>query len=141
MRYRHVIQFSGSLCFRIKDREGLTDLIEIIDILLLNVVSSEYYKNKINELHKMLSKHGGVSEAADFVEYAAEFGIKHLFCTLGHKYDCFNENKVEWYQTSMIDLWIFIQIIIMINVCLIYKFCCIISRCYEQRSIKKDKTE
>ena len=90
----------------IKDRENMNDLIQNINILLINKKSSNYYQNNIKQIHKMLKAYGGVSKATDFIEYAAEFGIQHLLCTLGHKYKC-DESKIPWYQQTIIDGYYF----------------------------------
>merc|ERR1712130_476216 len=58
----------------VKDREKMTDLTSIINTLLLDKMSSWRYQEKLNKIHKMLSFHGGVSEAVDFMEYSAKFG-------------------------------------------------------------------
>eukprot|EP01083_Nonionella_stella_P175653 612316_1 len=94
----------------IKDRDNLTQYIER---LLLNTTTAEYYQSKVNHMHRMISQNGGIKEAVDFVEYAAEYGIKHLMCAYGTNYDC-TKTVIPWYQQCMWDIYLVILVSIFV---------------------------
>eukprot|EP01083_Nonionella_stella_P020042 55599_1 len=106
----------------IEDKEMLSDLTDHVDTLLVNQSSSHYYQNKLNRVHQMISANGNLSDAARFVEYAAEFGVKHLFCSYGAKYDC-TKNVIPWYQQSMADIYLVALLIISLFVICTRKLC------------------
>ena len=106
----------------IQDREKLTDLTAIIDALLLNESSSKYYQRQIVKIRKMIAFNGGTSEAADFLEYAAEFGTDHFFCNSGHNYSC-NQVQIPWFQQTMLDVYLilvfgFLFVVVSVKKCI-----------------------
>eukprot|EP01083_Nonionella_stella_P041125 111520_1 len=106
----------------VEDKEMLSDLTDHVDTLLVNKSSSVYYQNKLNHVHEMISTNGDVSDAAAFVEHAAEYGIKHLLCSYVANYDC-TKNVIPWYQQSMCDIYLVVLLIFSLCVICTRKLC------------------
>eukprot|EP01084_Bolivina_argentea_P234232 394329_1 len=118
----------------IKDRDTLSDLTKHIYTLLLNKTSALYYYNNLNILHEMLTQNGGVSEAADFLEYIGKYGNSHLFCTLGHLHNC-KHRSIPWYQKTLIDVYLGIFSVLVLIIVFVNKCCC------KKSAIQKHKVE
>ena len=123
----------------IEDRENLSDFLSIIDTLLLNKETMKMYQEQLNMVHDMIAYNGGVSDAVDFIEYCARFGIKHLLCSYGHDYEC-DETMKPWYQETIMDV-VIISVLLVIFVTITMKKCVIDRLLQCKRGGRKSKTE
>merc|ERR1712003_190499 len=67
-------------------------------------MNNEKMQKQIEKMSQQIAFNGGVREAVDFIEYAAEFGVDHFFCNYGHRYNC-SSVQMPWFQQTMIDVY------------------------------------
>ena len=86
----------------------------------LRLIDSELYRKSIQKLQKIFKKDGGVSRAADLVEYYSEVGYEHLVPA----YAKYNWSWVEFYN---IDVYTVLILAVLLQSYLLYQFiryCC-----------------
>ena len=93
----------------------------------LQLFDSDLYRSSLQKIQRIYMKDGGVSRAADLLEFYSEVGYEHLIPA----YIKYNWSWVEYYS---VDIYTLMALIVSVPSYLVYKLAC---RCFHLRSKKK----
>ena len=83
----------------------------------LQLFDSELYRSSLQKIQRIYRKDGGVSRAADLLEFYSEVGYEHLIPS----YIKYNWSWVEYYN---VDIYILMALIVSVPSYLVYKLAC-----------------